>query len=74
MVGNGVVGLNTLETSTVEVYYGHHLISTTIYNQYQQYCISNPNGIKCNLVENAISALVTGVNPYFIYGYCWNNQ
>jgi Carboxypeptidase C (cathepsin A) len=71
MVGNGLIGFSNTPRFAVDYYYGHHLISTTLYNSFQKNCLNNSSSITCKAILTSIDAMLYGINPYNIYGYCY---
>lgn len=73
LVGNGVASMETLFYTTNEYFFYHQFIPATLYNQFVNSCSQNQNSAECTRTQNEINKLTATVNPYDVYGYCFND-
>mmetsp|Transcript_7816 Transcript_7816/g.7059 ORF Transcript_7816/g.7059 Transcript_7816/m.7059 type:complete len:283 (-) Transcript_7816:290-1138(-) len=70
-IGNGVIGRSERPDISIDLYYGHHLISEELYNAYYQECQGDLSEPKCQAVFYELWDQNYGINPYNIYAYCY---
>lgn len=75
-IGSGNPVTNTPSEGTLESWvpftYGHGLMSPNNHEQILSSCPSNPDGFTCQNALNNAQNGYDGINPYWVYGTCFN--